>query len=139
MTLLVFLTTLDALQRAQERFYSEFRFADLFADLKRAPRSVALRLEELSGVDRVETRIRAPIRLEVEGFRDPVRGEILSIPEGEQPVLNRLYLREGRLPEADRAHEVVISEPFAKAQGLRPRSEERRVGKECRERGAREE
>ncbi|HLS28550.1 MAG TPA: FtsX-like permease family protein [Opitutales bacterium] len=120
MTLLVFLMTLEALQTAKRQFYSEFHFAEVFADLKRAPNSVGERLQALPGVAHAETRIRAPIRLEVSGFADPVRGDVVSIPDGAQPELNRLYLRKGRLPEAGRWNEVAISEPFAQAHNLGP-------------------
>lgn len=120
MTLLVFLITLEALQTAKRKFYQESSFAELFADLKRAPNSVGERLQALPGVAQVETRIRAPIRLEIDGFSDPIRGDVVSIPDGAQPVLNRLYLREGRLPEAGRWNEIAISEPFAQAHNLRP-------------------
>jgi putative ABC transport system permease protein len=48
-----------------------------------------------------------------------VRGQILSIPDGRQPLLNRLYLACGSLPESGRSDQVVISEPFAEAHGLR--------------------
>lgn len=119
MTLIVFLTTLDALSATQDRFYEEHRFADLFADLVRAPDAVGERLRDLPGVEQVETRVRAAVRLEVEGFPDPVRGHLLSIPDGRQPEINRLYLRERRLPVSGRSDEVVVSEAFATAHRLR--------------------
>jgi putative ABC transport system permease protein len=119
MTLVIAVTTLDALSLTQKRFYEDFHFADVFADLKRAPESVAGRLHEIPGVNQVETRVKASVRLEVPGFDDPVRGLLLSIPEGREPLLNQLYLREGRLPEPGRAEEVVISDAFAEAHGLR--------------------
>jgi putative ABC transport system permease protein len=119
MTLILFLTTLDALSATQDRFYEEHRFADLFADLVRAPDAVGERLRDIPGVEQVETRVRAAVRLEVEGFPDPVRGHLLSIPDGRQPEINRLYLREGRLPISGRSDEVVVSEAFAAAHRLR--------------------
>ncbi len=119
MTLVIAVTTLDALSLTQQRFYEDFHFADVFADLKRAPEGVARRLHEIPGVNQVETRVQASVRLEVPGFDDPVRGLLLSIPEGREPVLNQLYLREGRLPEPGRAEEVVLSDAFAEAHGLR--------------------
>jgi putative ABC transport system permease protein len=60
------------------------------------------------------------VRLEVPGFDDPVTGQIVSIPEGRQPALNRLYLREGRLVRPGREEEVVLNEPFADAHDLGP-------------------
>jgi len=100
MTLMISVTTLDALTLTQQRFYEDFHFADVFADLTRAPEGVGDRMRAIPGVNRVETRVSASVRLEVPGFDEPVRGQLLSIPDGREPLLNQLYLREGRLPEA---------------------------------------
>ncbi len=120
MTLIISLITLDALTGTMDRFYRDFRFGQVFADLKRAPEPVAERLREVSGVNQVEIRVRAAVRLEIPGFADPVRGQLLSLPEGRQPEVNRLYLRAGRLPMPERADEVVVSEAFAEAHALEP-------------------
>ena len=119
MVLILAVTTLDAIQLSQTRFYQDHHFGHVFAELRRAPEGVAERLREIPGVNQVETRVQAPVRLEVPGFGDPVRGLLLSIPDGRQPHLHRLYLREGRLPEPGRADQVAVSEPFAEAHGLR--------------------
>ncbi|MCK9563179.1 MAG: ABC transporter permease, partial [Bacteroidales bacterium] len=119
MTLIIAVTTLDALSLTQERFYRDQQFAHVFADLKRAPEGLAERLAAIPGVNLLETRIQAPVRLALEGFPDPVRGTALSIPDGRQPDINRLYLREGSLPAPERSDQVVIGEPFAEAHGLR--------------------
>ena len=118
MVLVLSVTTLDSLQATQERFYQEHAYAEVFADLKRAPEHLRERLAAVPGVDRLETRVRAPVRLDLDGFDDPVRGTVLSTPETDG--LNRLYLRVGRLPEPGRIGEVVIGEPFAEAHGLVP-------------------
>jgi len=119
MTLIVFATTLDSLRETKTCFYQEYRLADVFVDLLRAPDAVGERLWEIPGVNQVETRVRAAIRLEVDGFPDPVRGHLLSMPEGREPEVNRLYLREGRWPVPGRSDEVVVSEAFAQAHRLR--------------------
>ncbi|SEO65837.1 ABC transporter permease [Aquisalimonas asiatica] len=120
MTLIIAVTTLDAISLTKDRFYRDYHFADVFVDLKRAPEGLAERLRDIPGVDHVETRVNAPVRLEVPGYADPVRGQLLSLPDGRQPDLNRLYLREGSLPDPGRSDQVVISEPFSEAHGLRP-------------------
>ncbi|MCC5858434.1 MAG: FtsX-like permease family protein [Ectothiorhodospiraceae bacterium] len=118
MTLILSVTTLDALTLTMERFYRDYQFAHVFADLKRAPEGLAERIRDIPGINQVETRVRAPVRLEVPGFADPVRGQLVSIPDGRQPDVNRLYLREGSLPAAERGDQVLVSEPFAEAHGL---------------------
>ena len=120
MTLIIAVTTLDAISLTQDRFYGDYRFADVFVELKRAPEGLAERLREIPGVDHVETRVSAPVRVEVPGYPDPIRGKLLSIPDGRQPTLNQLHLREGSLPEPGRDDQMLISEPFSEAHDLRP-------------------
>lgn len=119
MTLIIAVTSLDAIRDSQAGFYRDYRFADVFTELKRAPEHLSGRMAVIDGVDRVHTRVVAPVRLEVAGFDDPVSGQLVSIPEGEQPPINRLHLRQGRLPEPGRADAVAVSEPFAQAHDLR--------------------
>jgi putative ABC transport system permease protein len=120
MVLIFSATAHDALRLSQERYYQDNHFGHVFAHLTRAPEGLAERLREIPGVNYVETRVQAPVRLAVPGYADPVRGLLISIPDGRQPTLNRLYLRAGSLPDAGRSDEVVISEPFGEAHGLRP-------------------
>ena len=50
---LMFLSTLDSLQLSRESYYRDYRFAEIFAPLKRAPESVRQRIAEIKGVDKV--------------------------------------------------------------------------------------
>ncbi len=111
--------TLDSLQRTQRRMYREFRFPDMFSNLKRAPESVAARIAAIPGVREVETRVVAPVTMEFEGYRFPINGQIVSLPAG-APKLNLPHLHSGRLPEAHREREVLISDGFADAHKMRP-------------------
>ncbi len=117
---LMFMSTLDSLLLSRDLYYSENRFADIFVPIKRAPESVARRLALIDGVDKVDTRVMAPLTIDIEGFPEPVVGTVTSIPDDGEPLLNRLYLRAGRLIEAGRNDEVIISEAFAKAHGFQP-------------------
>ena len=112
--------TYESLKITQTRYYIDQRFADVFAGLVRAPEAVAEQFVELPGVNQVETRVVAPVNLEVEGFDDPVTGRIMSLPEFGEPRLNVPYLRRGRLPAPRADHEVAISEDFADAHGFQP-------------------
>lgn len=114
------LAAVDSLRRTQAAFYAEHRFSEIFADLKRAPESLAERLRAVDGVAVLETRVLAPVRLQLPDYADPVTGLAVSIPDGTQPLLNRLHLSAGRLPDATRDDEVIVNEAFAEAHGLRP-------------------
>ncbi|MGC1479900.1 MAG: ABC transporter permease [Chthoniobacterales bacterium] len=109
-----------SLETTRAAYYAENRFADVFADLKRAPNSLRDRLAEIPGVAAVETRVVGGMRLDLPGLEEPADGTIISLPEDRPQQLNRLYLRTGRTPEPGAADEVVVSEGFAKTHGFRP-------------------
>jgi putative ABC transport system permease protein len=109
-----------ALEDSLDAYYRDYRFADGFASVRRAPVSLGKRLLDIPGVEELETRVSAPATLEVPGFDEPVSGQIVSIPESATPVLNQLCLRKGRLVRAGHEDEVVLNEPFAKAHNLEP-------------------
>ncbi len=118
--LVMSLTALEALQGTAEAYYERYRFAQVFASVKRAPERLASRIAALPGVQAVETRIVELAILDVEGFAEPVIGILASIPERGEPQLNRLSLRQGRFVAPGRPDEVVISESFSEGHGLGP-------------------
>lgn len=119
-TMVMFRATYDSLLLTRDSYYTEHRFAEVFANLKRAPESLAVRIREIPGVDRVETRVVAAVNLEIEGFDEPVVGKLVSVPDTSEPLLNTLWLREGRMPVAGRDAEAVIASTFADAHDFEP-------------------
>ncbi|BBI98492.1 permease [Ferrigenium kumadai] len=117
-TYIMFLTTLGALRATQESYYREYRFAGIFVTLKRAPESLRQRVQDIDGVDRVETRVVAQVRLDMPAFAEPVTALMVSVSSGGRQGLNALHLSEGRLPAPGRPDEVVVSTPFAQAHAL---------------------
>lgn len=109
-----------SLESTRDRYYATHRFADLFAELKRAPNSLRARLAALPGVATVETRVAGAVTLNLPGVAEPADGTILSLPDDRTQQLHTLYLRAGRLPEPGSRHEVVISEAFANAHSFVP-------------------
>lgn len=113
-------TAYDSLVVSQAAYYAQYRFADVFATLKRAPEGLARELESIPGVAAVRTRIVFEVTLDVPGLREPATARLVSIPEREGPILNGVALREGRWLEPGRRDEVILSEAFAAANGLHP-------------------
>ncbi len=117
-TYIMFLSTLGALRATQDSYYRDYRFADVFVTLKRAPQALGQRVQAMAGVDHVELRVKAQVRLEMPDFAEPVTALMVSVSERGRGGLNALHLRSGRLPVAGRSDEVVASAPFAQAHGL---------------------
>ncbi|HPD21405.1 MAG TPA: ABC transporter permease [Desulfomonilia bacterium] len=113
-------SVMDSFQQTLHNYYEEYRFADGFATVRRAPELLLERIREVPGIGTVETRVVSRVNLKIEGFGEPVSGTLVSVPEGDQPVLNRIFIREGRLVQSGRENEVVLNEPFAEAHGLKP-------------------
>jgi putative ABC transport system permease protein len=107
--------SLRSLDETRAAYYDRYQFADVFATLRRAPKSVADRVTEIPGVAAVEPRIAKLAMLDIPGVPEPATGQFISLPEGGQPSLDRLYIRMGRLPEPRAPDEVVVSEGFAAA------------------------
>ncbi|MCU7866110.1 MAG: ABC transporter permease [Candidatus Thiodiazotropha sp. (ex Lucinoma borealis)] len=118
--LVMSLSALQALHDTAAAYYERQRFADVFTNVKRAPRRLVERISAIPGVRSVEVRIKQVATLSIEGFEEPVIGQLVSIPEQGEPRLNRLVLRSGRLVALGHPDEVVLSEPFAEAHGLQP-------------------
>lgn len=118
-TFIMFISTIDSLNLTRQEYYRDFNFSDMFVNLKRAPESVKQQISEIPGVNIVETRVTAEVKLDIRGFAEPVIGKLVSIPDSGEPLLNRLYLRKGRLVDPTKDNEVVISETFADAHSFR--------------------
>ncbi len=110
----------ESLQQTLENYYDEHRFADGFLSIRRAPEPLSDQLRRVPGVNEVQTRVVAVVNLEVPDFEEPVTASVVSLPPGRQPELNRVFIREGRLPEPGREDEVLLNEVFAEAHQLGP-------------------
>jgi putative ABC transport system permease protein len=117
-TMVMAQTNYASLDGTRALFYAEYRFAEVFARVKRAPLPLVEAVRAIRGVREAEPRVVGFVTLEIEDYDEPVTGQIVSLSRPGDPGLNRLFLRSGRLPSAD--DEVVVGEVFAEAHGLRP-------------------
>lgn len=114
--------TLGSLRATRDGWYLSQHFADVFVRLERAPLALAARLAEVPGVAAVEPRVVAGGRLEVPGLPDPAVGWLVSLPAAGETALNRVHVRQGRLPQPGVPGEVLVGEAFAQANRLGPGS-----------------
>jgi putative ABC transport system permease protein len=110
-----------SLFETRARYYEDNRFADIFADLTRAPRALLADVSAIEGVLDAEARIVKLGLLDLPGMVEP--GSVLFVSMPEPGGLNRLYLRLGRVPDPLSSDEIVISDGFAKAHRLGPGDE----------------
>lgn len=104
-----------ALTNAQDAFYEESRFADVFAQARRMPASRARQLAHLDGVTAVDARIVEAGLLDVPGLARPANARLISLPDDPDRALNRIALTQGRFPDPGRRDEVVALKAFLEA------------------------
>jgi putative ABC transport system permease protein len=110
---------MTSLRHTRDGYYERYRFADVFSQLRRAPLPVAARIGEIPGVADWETRITRYAALDIPTLPQPAAALLVSLPDRGEPRLNRIALRQGRLPLRGR-DELVMSENMAQALGYAP-------------------
>ncbi len=109
------------LSASQAAYYRDYRFGDFWIDVKRAPISAVDRLAEFPGVSAVAGRIVFDVIVDLPEEIRPISGRLLSVPEeGFDRSINGLCLVQGSGFSGRRNEEVILSESFAQAHGLRP-------------------
>ena len=111
---------IHSLETTRQTYYRTHRFADVFVNLKRAPRSLLDRIRTIPGVATVQPGIALQVTVDLPQLAEPASGTVRSLPEHAPLELNRLHLRRGRPLEPGRFHELLVSEAFAEANGLQP-------------------
>lgn len=119
-----------SLEEARFTFYRDARMADVFASVRRAPRSVLPAFESIEGVAEAQGTVERPARLLLPGVVEPVMGHLVGVAQGRPPTLNRVMLRlghaaSGSVPgiwpgamRSDGSLPAWVSEGFARARGL---------------------
>ena len=113
----------SSLLRSQLEYYATYRFAHVFAEVKRAPNFVAEKVLRIPGVANAQTRVIVDATLDVPGLNEPAVGRLISIGPRAVPTLNDLFIRSGRYVSAQADDEIIASEAFVKANGLNLGSE----------------
>ena len=109
-----------ALSETRNAYYERNRFADVFVHATRAPVSLISEAARIEGVLSVEARISGNAILDIPGRTRSAVGQIISLPETAEPVLNLPILIDGRYPASASTTEVVVNAPFAEANAFQP-------------------
>ena len=118
--LLMSLGMFVALTDTRAAYYERNRFADVFATLRRAPKSLEPEIAAIPGVYAYETRVTGSAILDLPGKTENAVGQLISLPIAGLPRLNVPMLRSGNWPDPTASDEVVVNEPFAIANGYLP-------------------
>ncbi|QQS49491.1 MAG: FtsX-like permease family protein [Acidobacteriota bacterium] len=116
----LFRNTYRSLLATKTSYYSEYRFADVFAQAKRVPKSILPRISEIPGVAVVQPRIVSLATVDFPEVDQPASGLMISIPEHRTQILNDLHLERGRYIEPGKRDEIIISTALADRNGFEP-------------------
>ncbi|MGB5705919.1 MAG: FtsX-like permease family protein [Arenicellales bacterium] len=119
-TIILSIGSYRSLEETRSAFYERYRFGSVFASAVRAPLTLKERIASLPGVSAVELRIMQPVLLDVPLMVEPATGIVVSIPDHREALVNKVYIRQGRLPESGRPDEVAVLETFADAHRFTP-------------------
>lgn len=107
------------LEASQAAYYREYRFADFWIDVKKAPLSAIERIAELPEITSLDARVVFDVILDLEGKERPLAGRLISTPaRGFDRTLNGICLIRGSGFSDDRDEEVILSEAFAQTHDL---------------------
>src|SRR5262249_62404643 len=84
-----------SLDETRTAYYERYRFADVFAVVTRAPKTLVQQVAEIPGVAAVDARIARLALLDIPNYPEPATAQVISLPDIGEPQLNRLYMRLG--------------------------------------------
>lgn len=109
------------LSMSQASYYSEYRFADFWFAVKKAPLTAVESASQINGVASIEGRVVFDVILDLPDVDRPLTGRLISVsPARIGTSLNSLCLIRGSLFSQDRDEEVILGEAFAREHGLDP-------------------
>jgi len=118
MTLVTMRGVYEALQLARADYYRDYRMADVWSTLERAPETLRSQIERIPGVAAVETSVTSYATLDLPWLDVPGQGLFLSVPATRRAAVNDIHIRDGRYVRPGRESEVVVSENFFLANDL---------------------
>lgn len=114
-------TSYAILTASQADYYRQYRLADFWVDLKKAPLTAVDPIAAFSGVASLQTRVVFDVILDLRDEARPITGRLISTPtHGFAHTINGLHLLRGTGFTGRSDEEVILSDPFAEAHGLNP-------------------
>ena len=110
----------ESLVSAQQDYYQQTRFADVWVAVRRAPESLLPQLSRVPGIALADSRISRMATLDLPDIDAPAIARFVSLPVQGRPLLNDIVIQRGRYPDHAAIDEVLINEKFAVARQLRP-------------------
>lgn len=104
---------------ARDNYCREYRLADLFFIVDRAPRSVLTKIKAIPGVTTVQGRIVFDVPLDLPNVKEALVGRIISLPDKKKTILNDIHIVKGQYFNVSEEQGVLINPAFCEKNNLR--------------------
>jgi putative ABC transport system permease protein len=108
------------LNEAKRLYYAQCRMADFSIELKKVPLAELVALQEWPEIADLRPRIQHYVTVDLDDVVEPLNGQVLSLPDRRQPIVNDIVVRQGSYFTDRRDNEVIVNEKFAQYHRLRP-------------------
>lgn len=109
-----------SLEETMRAYYDRYRFADIYAPVKRAPDNLLNDIRALDGVADVSGRVQGGGLVNLPEVAAPISAQIVSLNPDDPAPINGVYLADGRMIDPAHGDEVLLLEAFASEYGLKP-------------------
>ncbi len=110
-------SALEGLSGAGQRYFAEYRLADLWGEVYRAPEGAVRRIEAIPGVRMADGRVIQDVRLFMDDRNAMIR--LISMPDEKRDVVNDIMMRSGSYFSTYVGNQCIVSEAFFKANHMR--------------------
>ena len=109
-------TALAGVEGAGEKYFKDYRLADVWSSVIRAPEGAVDRIRAIPGVKAAQGRVVQDARINI-GDRDAIV-RLISLPDQKQDTINDIQLEAGGYFSAEAGNQCIVSKNFFKANGL---------------------
>lgn len=105
------------LSGASEKYYSDYRFADLWATFYKAPESVEQKAQALPFVKMATGRVVQDVNIGISGQNAVIR--LITLPDVKKDIVNDIVIQSGKYFSDADSNQCLVEEGFFKAHGLK--------------------
>lgn len=110
-------STFRNLSEASTKYYSDYRFGDIWVDFYKAPQSVVEKVKALPYVKKAAGRIVKDAAIKIDGENATVR--FITLPNVKQDIVNDIVIKSGRYFSGDENNQCLVDEDFFTAHKLK--------------------
>ncbi len=106
-------SALDAFSVSGQKYFADYRLADLWSSVYRAPEATVGQIEEVPGVKMAEGRVVQDVRIFMKDRNAMIR--LISLPDQKRATVNDIMMKSGSYFSSDAGNQCIVSEDFFKA------------------------